>query len=215
MGDLDEQVITMAAEAAVFDLQLDCSIEKVFQHPRSNDKWCIQFTGDYGQFCEEFRNKAGEANSPELIREKIKSHFLKMRKPVRVRRGSSRKTDTGAQGSTLMDAPLEIVGQAIDRTARLVGEAINQVSGIARSALDTEAVVSVELPAVVVEAPSPPSPAPAKSRKAKQPSKAKAAKKGSSKAAKKKASGAGKAASKAVRRKSGATARRTTGRKGR
>ena len=216
---MDEQVIRRAAEAAVNDLRLDCGIEKVSRHPRSNEKWCVQFTGDYGQFCDEFHNKSGQENSPEVIREKIKNYFLKMRKPVRVRRGSSHQTERGAQGGLFAAAPLEIVGQAIDQTIRLVGEVVNQVSGLARSALDTEAVVSVELP---IAAPTPPPP-PRKSRKKQPPAKKKAARKSASKkAAGKVSSRAGKAtpkagkAAKVGRRKSRATVGRTTsGKKGR
>jgi hypothetical protein len=212
MSQMDEQVIRRAAEAAVNDLQLNCRIEKVSQHPRSNDKWCVQFTGDYGQFCDEFRNKSGQENSPEVIREKVKSYFLKMRKPVRVRRGSSHKTESVKSGSILSAAPLEIVGQAIDQTHRLVGEVVSQVSGLARSALDTEAVVSIELP---VAASTPP-PAPKKSKQSQQPAKKRTAGKSASKATRKAAPRASKATSKAgkagkvVKRKSRATAGRTT-----
>jgi hypothetical protein len=216
MSQLDEQVIRSAAETAVNDLNIHCRIEKVFQHPRSNDKWCIQFTADYGQFCDEFRSKSGEENSPQLIREKVKSYFLKMRKPVRVRRGSSQKTERGKQSSAFSSAPLEIVGQAIDQTSRLVGEVINQVSGLARSALDTEAVVSVDLPVAA------PPPARRKSSKAKQTSTKKTTRASSSKSGKKKSSRPGKASSKAGKarkvgkRKSSATVGRTTsGKKGR
>jgi hypothetical protein len=220
MSDIDEQVIKRAAEAAIFDLQLNCRIEKVFRHPRNNDRWCIQFSGDYGQFCDEFRSKPGEENSPELIREKVKSHFFKMRRPVRVRRARSRQTGAGKRESIWTTAPMELAGQAIDRTASLVGEVINQVSGLARSALDTEAVVSVDLPAA-----APPTPQPArrkKSTKAQRPAKRKPVKISSGKSTKKKSTGAGKASSKAgkaakaVRRKSRATVGKTTsGRKGR
>jgi hypothetical protein len=218
MSQLDEQAIRRAAEAAVNDLRINCSIEKVFKHPRSSDKWCVQFTADYGQFCDEFRNKSGQENSPEVMREKVKNYFLKMRKPVRVRRGSSHKTERGIQGSMLTAAPLEIVGQAIDQTTRLVGEVVNQVSSFARSALDTEAVVSVELPVV---APTPPPPK--KSQKAQRPAKKRTTGTSArSKATRKAAPRAGKATSKAgkaakvVRRKSKATAGRTTsGKKGR
>lgn len=215
MSQIDEQVIRSAAEAAVNDLRINCRIEKVFQHPRSSDKWCVQFTADYGQFCDQFRNQSGQENSPEVIREKVKSYFLKMRKPMRVRRGSSHKTERGERGSGLIAAPLEIVGQAIDRTTRLVGEVVDQVSGLARSALDTEAVVSVELP---VAAPPPRR----KSKKVKRPAKKRTAGTSAGKAAKKVSSRAGKAASKpakaakAAGRKSRATAGRTTpGKKGR
>ena len=179
MSQLDEKVITRAAEEAVNGLQLQSRVEKVFQHPRSKEKWCIQFTGEYGQFCNEFRNQDGQPNSPELIREKVKSFFLKMRKPVRIRRGSSHKASESRQESILSAAPLEIVGQALDQTTRLVGDVINQVSGLARSALDTEAVVSVELPTI---APQPPA---RKSRKTGQPSKKKAVRKSSGKTTRK------------------------------
>ena len=192
MSQLDEQVITRAAEAAVNDLQLDCRIEKVFQHPRNKEKWCIQFTGEYGQFCNEFRNKDGEENSPKLIREKIKSYFLRMRKPVRIRRGSSHMAGAERQESILPAAPLEIVGQAIDQTTRLVGDVINQVAGLARSALATEAVVSIDLPAITQQPPA------RKSRRTtKEPSKRKAVKTSSGKTAKKVSSRAGKQAAKA------------------
>jgi hypothetical protein len=154
MSQPDEQAITRAAEAAINDLLLNCRVEKVFEHPKHKDKWCIRFTNDYGQFCDEFRNESGQENSPRLIREKVKNYFLKMRKPVRVRRGSKKTTaDKGKLESLLPAAPLEIVGQALDQTTRLVGEVINQVSGLARSALDTEASVSVELPAIVLPPP--------------------------------------------------------------
>lgn len=219
MSQLDEQVIRSAAETAVHDLKINCRVEKVSKHPRSSDKWCVQFTADYGQFCDEFRSKSGEENSPQLIREKVKSYFLKMRKPVRVRRGSH-KTERGKQGSSSPSAPMEIVGQAIDQTTRLVGEVINQGFDLARSALDTEASVSIALP-VTAPLPTPP-PARKKSSQAKRTSKKKSAKAGASKAGKKNSSGPRKAssktgkASKVTKRKSRATTGRTTsGKKGR
>lgn len=208
MSQLDEQVITRAAEEAINSLQLNCRVEKVFQHPRHKEKWCIQFTGEYGQFCNEFRNHEGQQNSPELIREKVKSFFLKMRKPVRIRRGSSHQVSGSSQESILSAAPLEIVGQAIDQTTRLVGDVINQVSGLARSALETEAVVSVELPTIV------PQPRARKSRKTGQPSKRKAVKKSSGKTTRKVSSrtaqptsSSSKAAKKSGRKKQAAVAR--------
>ena len=208
MSQLDEKVITRAAEEAVNGLQLQSRVEKVFQHPRSKEKWCIQFTGEYGQFCNEFRNQGGQSNSPELIREKVKSFFLKMRKPLRIRRGSSQQASSSRPESILSAAPMEIVGQALDQTTRLVGDVINQVSGLARSALDTEAVVSVELPTIT---PQPPA---RRSRKTGQSSKRKAGKKSSGKTTRKVSSRAGqptsrsgKAAKKSGRKKQAAVAR--------
>src|ERR1044072_2820259 len=130
MSQPHEQAIRSAAEAAINDLQLDCRLERVFQHPQHKEKRCIRFSGDYGKFCDEFRNDSGEENSHQLMREKVKSYFIKMRKSVRVRRGSK----SGGVGkdrpeSSLLGAPLEIVGQAMNQTSRLVGEVINQVSG--------------------------------------------------------------------------------------
>ena len=208
MSRLDEQIITRAAEEAVNGLQLNCRVEKVFQHPRTKEKWCIQFTGEYGQFCNEFCSRDGQPNSPELIREKVKSFFLKMRKPVRIRRGSSQQASGSRPESILSAAPLEIVGQAIDQTTRLVCDVINQVSGLARSALETEAVVSVELPTAAPQSPA------RKSRKSGQPSKKKAVKTRSGKTARKVSSRAeqptsrsGKAAKKSGRKKQTAVAR--------
>jgi hypothetical protein len=180
MSQRDEQAITSAAAEAVNDLQLDCRVEKVFRHPRNNNRWCIQFSGDYGQFCDEFRNEAGEGNSPRLMREKVKSYFLKKRRPVRVRKGSRSQAERERQESGLLSAPLEVVGQAIGQTTRLVGEVVNQVSDLARSALDTEASLSVELPAVAM-----PTPAPRKSRRAARTSTRKSVKKSSGKPSRK------------------------------
>lgn len=149
MSQPDEQAIRKAAEAAINDLQLDCRVEKVYRHPNSGQKLCIRFSGDYGKFCDEFRNASGEENSLQLMREKVKSHFIKMRKSVRIRRGSKSGLDRGRRASIIPTAPLEIVGQALDQTTRLAGEVVNQVSDLARSALESEAVVSVDLPAPV------------------------------------------------------------------
>lgn len=187
MSQPDERAIRSAAEAAINDLQLDCTVERVYEHPQHKEKRCIRFSGDYGKFCDEFRNDSGEENSHQLMREKIKSYFIKMRKSVRVRRGS--KTGVASKDRSegiLPGAPLEIVGQALNQTSRLVGEVINQVSGLARSALETEAVVNVELPVAVAS--SPPAPRksvkrPAKKKQA-QSSTAKSARKSSSRAAK-------------------------------
>jgi hypothetical protein len=177
MNKPDEQAIKSAAQAAINDLQLDCRVEKIFAHPHRSDKWCIQFTDDYGQFCDEFRNESGEENSPRLIREKVKSYFLKMRKPVRVRRG--RKPRADKQESILPDLSMGIVGEAIGQTTRLVGEVVNQVSDLARSALETEAVVSVELPTIA------PPPLPRKRKRAQPTATKKSVKRSSVKAARK------------------------------
>jgi hypothetical protein len=180
MSQRDEQAITRAAGEAVNDLQLDCRVEKVFRHPRNNDRWCIQFSGDYGQFCDEFRNEAGEENSPQLMREKVKNYFLKKRRPVRVRKGSRSQAGRESEESGLLSAPLGSVGQAIGQTTRFVGEVVNQVSDLARSALDTEASLSVELPAVVI-----PTPAPRKTRRVTRTSSRKSVKKSSGKTSRK------------------------------
>jgi hypothetical protein len=128
------------------------------------------------------------------MREKVKSHFIKMRKSVRIRRGSKSGLDRGRRASILPGAPLEIVGQALNQTTRLVGEVVNQVSDLARSALESEAVVSVDLPAPVqLLAPPPPA------RKSKRVSRAatkKAPQSGSAKTTGKGSKRAGKSASK-------------------
>jgi hypothetical protein len=207
MGQPNEQELTRAAEAAINDLQLDCRVERVFKHPNSGDKWCIRFSGDYGQFCDEFRNASGEENSPRLIREKVKGYFIKRRQSVRVRRGSTSKTDKGRRESNLTSMPIELARQTLDQTTRFVGEVIGQVSDLARSALDTEAVVSVELPTVA------PAPTPRrKSRRVKQTAKKKAAKSGKGKTTRKSSSRAGKSTTKTRKatKKGGSKKGRTT-----
>ncbi|HEX8649771.1 MAG TPA: hypothetical protein VF708_02950 [Pyrinomonadaceae bacterium] len=212
MSQPDEQLIRKAAEAAINDLQLDCRVEKVYRHPNSGKKLCIRFSGDYGKFCDEFRNASGEENSLQLMREKVKSHFIKMRKSVRIRRGSNSGLDKGRRASILPGAPLEIVGQALDQTTRLVGEVVNQVSDLARSALESEAVVSVDLPAPVQLLAPPPTRkskrvSRAATKKAARSSSAKTTGTGSSRASKSTSKTRKKAAKKAGSKKHTATSK--------
>ncbi len=145
---MDEKAITRAAQAAVNDLQLDCKIESVSKHSRQN-KWCIQFTGQYGQFCDEFHNEAGKENSARVIREKIKSFLFKVRKPGRDRRAkSSFASETSNQASSLLDTPVEFVGDALDRTTGIIGSILNQFSNLTGTALESGAAVSDDLLAI-------------------------------------------------------------------
>src|SRR5215210_6341071 len=83
---MEKEEIKSAAQQAVNDLQLDCEITDITR-PLGKDTWCIQFTGSYGQFCDEFHDKAGKDNSARVVREKIKRFFIKQRKPTRIVRG--------------------------------------------------------------------------------------------------------------------------------
>src|SRR5215212_2537961 len=110
---MDERAINGAAIEAIKDLELDCEIKEVRQLA-GKDEWCIQFSGKYGQFCDDFKNQFGKENSASVIREKIKSHLLKQvskirsgtgrrRRPVAADTGDAREPDGG-----ILAAPLKM-----------------------------------------------------------------------------------------------------------
>ena len=139
---MDKEEITRAARAAVNDLKLDCEITEITR-PIGKDTWCIQFTGSFGQFCDSFHDKAGEDNSPRVIREKVKRFFLKQRKPTRIVRGRSsasrdRRSRSGGE-SNLLGTLLEVGEGAIKQAARIGGEVIERAANVNRTVLETEA----------------------------------------------------------------------------
>src|SRR5215210_7262274 len=97
---MDEQAITGAAEEAINDLQLDCKIKDVCRSP-NGEQWCVQFSGKYGQFCDDFKDQFEKENSSSLVREKIKSHLLKQVTKIRSTTGKSRRPRTPPSGESL------------------------------------------------------------------------------------------------------------------
>jgi hypothetical protein len=136
---MDKEDIKRAAQEAVNDLQLDCEITEITR-PLGKDTWCIQFTGSFGQFCDEFHDKAGKDNSARLIREKIKRFFLKQRKPTRIVRGrNSSSRGRGKVEGNLLGTLIEAGGQALKQASRITGEVIERATTLNRAALETGA----------------------------------------------------------------------------
>jgi hypothetical protein len=131
--------------AATHDLQLDIEVKTIVA---DGDNWCVQFSTEYSQFCDTFRDQFGKENSFELIREKIKRHILKqqqnkIRAGVRIRRG---KQERRAEPATLFETTVKAIGGIAGQTAELTGEIINQASKLPETALkaldETAKVVS-------------------------------------------------------------------------
>lgn len=132
---LDEQAITKAATAALHDLELDIEVKSVLA---DGDNWCVQFTTEYRQFCDTFRDQFGKENSFELIREKIKRSILKqqqnkIRSGVRYRRGKTEQQRSTSDG--LLETALKTIGGAVGQTAEAAGEIIKQASSLPEQAL--------------------------------------------------------------------------------
>ena len=153
---MDERAINGAAIEAIRDLEIDCEIKEVCR-AGSGDEWCVQFSGKYGQFCDSFKNQFGKESSPQVIREKIKSHLIKAvtkirsgtgrkRKPMVSERGESRETQSG-----ILTAPLKMVGEVFDRVASIAGTVIGQASTVADSARDVVADVASNISPLTIE----------------------------------------------------------------
>jgi hypothetical protein len=152
---MDEQAITRAAEEAVNDLQLDCQINKVCRSPRG-DQWCVQFSGKYGQFCDDLKNQFGKENSARVVREKIKSHLLKQVTKIRSSTGKTRRTranpaDEGQAQSSAMSAPLQMIEDAFNRVSEIAGEVVGQAAGVAGAARETVANMAESISPVTIE----------------------------------------------------------------
>ena len=131
---LDEQSITEAAEAALSDLQLDAGVASV---TADGESWCVRFTADYGQFCDNFQDPFGKENGFQLIREKIKRHLLKqqqnkIRAGVRIRRG---KPEPRRPAGNLLETAVKTIGGVASQTAGFAADVINQAMSLPETAL--------------------------------------------------------------------------------
>jgi hypothetical protein len=141
-NELDEQAITTAAAAALQDLELDIEVKSA---SADGERWCVQFTAEYRQFCDTFRDQFGKENSFELIREKIKRDLLKqqqnkIRSNVRIRRGKTEQR--GPTSDNLLETALKTIGGAVGQTAEVAGEIIKQASSLPEQALTALADVT-------------------------------------------------------------------------
>ena len=209
---MDEQIIRREASAALDDLELDAQVTAV---TKAGDNWCIQFGGDYGQFCDEFKDLFGHESSPRVVREKVKKHLLGQVTLLRNKgRRRAAKREIAASGPDVG----ELLQDAVTQTTRVVNEAIDRTVGFANAGLKAVAETAESLnpaatrtiAAPVREARSTPAPLAAKSVEAKRASSrpVTAAKKSASRkrASKTRTTGAGgskKAAKKAAGKKSG------------
>jgi uncharacterized protein YoxC len=152
---MDEQAIKRAAEEAVNDLQLDCEIKNVCRSP-NRDEWCVQFSGKYGQFCDDLKNQFEKENSPRVVREKIKSHLLKQVTKIRSSTGKSRRgrtnpSDEGQAQSSQMSGTFKMIEDAFNRASEIAGEVVQQFAGVAEVARETVGNIAESVSPVSVE----------------------------------------------------------------
>ena len=146
---MDERAINGAAIEAINDLDLNCEIKEVCKGS-GEDEWCIQFSGKYGQFCDNFQNQFKQENSAQVIREKIKAHLIKQVAKIRGNTGRRRKpavaealeSRDGAGG--LLAEPLKMAGEVLGRATGIAGEVISQASAIAETARATLAAADLD-----------------------------------------------------------------------
>jgi hypothetical protein len=153
---MDERAINGAAIEAIRDLELDCEIKEVCQRS-GGEEWCIQFSGKYGQFCDKFKNQFDEESSPQVIREKIKSHLIKQVNKIRSSTGRKRKSaiNEGSESRSseggILSTPLKMIGEAFDRVTGIAGGVINQASTVAETARDVVSDVAANISPITVE----------------------------------------------------------------
>jgi hypothetical protein len=138
---MDERAINGAAIEAIHDLEMDCEIREVCKGSEA-DEWCVQFSGKYGSFCDKFRNQFGQENSPEVMREKIKSYLIKQVAKIRSSTGRKRKPAAGAgegrdSASRMLTEPLKLAGEVLSRATGMATQVVSQASSVAETARAT------------------------------------------------------------------------------
>lgn len=136
-SQLNEQSIRDAAAAALRDLQLDVEVKAVAADGKD---WCIQFTADYNQFCDNFRDQFDKENSFEVMREKVKRYVLKqqqnkIRAGVRIRRGKAERP--APQATNLFETTLQAIEGIASQTAAVTGEVVRQATRLPETARKT------------------------------------------------------------------------------
>ena len=163
---MDEETIKREASAALDVLELEARISAV---TKAGDNWCIEFGGDYGQFCDEFKDLFGRFNSPRVVREKVKKHLLAQVTQLRNKgRRRAAKRDAGEDSAP---GVAELLQETVAQTTRVVTDAIDRTVGLASAGLKSisdaaENLNSTGTPVTppVREARSKPAPLPAKSK---------------------------------------------------
>ena len=151
---MDEQAITLAAEAALGDLELDCKVNLVQRSP-DGDRWCVQFSGQYGQFCDDFQDQFDNDNSSRLVREKIKRYLLKQVTRIRNTTGKTKRPRTepldNRKHKTAGSKPFGFLGDVLDRASQFVDNVAESASGVAVAARDAVVDVADKLTPVSIE----------------------------------------------------------------
>jgi hypothetical protein len=151
-----ENSIKRAAQEAVNDLELECEVREICRSP-SGDEWCVQFSGNYSQFCDKFQDQFEKDNSSLVAREKIKRHLLKQVEKIRRSTGKTRrpkaKDDAHAEGASgILSAPLKMIGDVLGGATQIAGGVIDSAVGVADAASKTIANMDSEIaPPVKVE----------------------------------------------------------------
>ncbi len=139
---MDERAINGAAVEAIRDLDVDCEIKEVCKGSGAGE-WCVQFSGKYGRFCDNFQSQFGQENSPEVMREKIKAFLIKQVARIRSSTGRKRRPVAAAAresqdaGGGILTGPLKVVGEALGRATGLASQVIGRASDVAETARAT------------------------------------------------------------------------------
>lgn len=152
---MDKKSLTLAAEAAINDLQLDCKVSDVCRSPK-RDEWCVELSGKYGQLCDEFKNQFGKENSFEVAREKIKSHLLKQVSKIRSSTGKSRKprarlNDESQTRSSALNSPLKLIEEVFSRASEIAGDVVKQAVVVADAGRETVSNLAEGISPVTIE----------------------------------------------------------------
>jgi len=165
---VDEKVIKRAASEALSDLELDCEIKDVCRSP-DGDQWCVQFSGSYSQFCDEFQDQFEHDNSASVVREKIKRHLIKQVDKIRRSKGKARRPKTAQSAdqqanNNIIASPLDVIGDAVSRASEIAGDVIEQAATVADAARETLSSVAENISPVTIEIKSSSSTKPKKPR---------------------------------------------------
>jgi hypothetical protein len=145
---MDAETIKREATEALLSLQLDSTVGNVTQ---SGKNWCVQFSGDYSQFCDSFQNQFERDNSTRVIREKIKKHLLGQITQLRNKGGrrTTKKSFDDQDGRNVS----ELLQEAITETTRAIGSAIDSTLGVTsrgiKAAGDVEETISAQTAEII------------------------------------------------------------------
>lgn len=152
---MEEKAIRRAAQEAVNDLELECEIKEVCRSP-GGDEWCVQFSGNYSQFCDKFQDQFEKDNSLLVIREKIKRHLLKQVDKIRRSTGKTRrpkaKDNVQTEGASgFLGSPLKMIGDVLGGATQIAGGVIDRAAEVAEAARQTVVNMDSELLPAKVE----------------------------------------------------------------